>query len=82
MLERFIFFAGIALLSTVNARQMASAAPIATQTPIPEATGTDSAVIQRAQWGRCRFWLRECAFRWDWGTWEFRRCLRRHACAD
>jgi hypothetical protein len=51
MLERFIFFAGIALLSTVNAQQMASAAPIATQTPIPGATGADSSVIQRAHNG-------------------------------
>lgn len=29
---------------------------------------------------RCRYWRRECADRWGWGGWEFRRCLYRHGC--
>lgn len=31
-------------------------------------------------WGYCRRWRHECADRWGWGTWQFRRCLRRHGC--
>jgi hypothetical protein len=31
-------------------------------------------------WRRCRAWRHECASRWGWGGWEYRRCLRRHDC--
>src|SRR5215468_5335869 len=31
-------------------------------------------------WRRCRRMRHECAERWGWGTWEFRRCVRRHGC--
>jgi hypothetical protein len=29
---------------------------------------------------RCRYVRHECAERWGWGTWEYRRCVRRHGC--
>ncbi|MDX2289814.1 MAG: hypothetical protein NW217_13455 [Hyphomicrobiaceae bacterium] len=29
---------------------------------------------------RCRIWRHECADRWGWGGWRFRRCLRNHGC--
>lgn len=29
---------------------------------------------------RCRAWHNECADRWGWGTWRFRRCVIRHGC--
>lgn len=29
---------------------------------------------------RCRGWRHECASRWGWGGWRFRRCLERHGC--
>jgi hypothetical protein len=28
----------------------------------------------------CRAWARECAIRWGWQTWRWRRCMRIHAC--
>lgn len=31
-------------------------------------------------WRHCRHERHECAERWGWGTWEFRRCVRRHGC--
>ena len=31
-------------------------------------------------YSRCHYWRRECARRWGWGGWEFRRCLWRHGC--
>ena len=34
----------------------------------------------RGGWGYCRGWRHECANRWGWGTWRFRRCLARHGC--
>ncbi len=33
----------------------------------------------QVQYGRCRFWLRECRVRWGYGP-RFRRCLARHRC--
>lgn len=29
-------------------------------------------------YGYCRSWRRECADRWGWGGYRFRRCLDRH----
>jgi hypothetical protein len=29
---------------------------------------------------RCRVWRHRCAERWDWGGWQYRRCLHRHGC--
>jgi hypothetical protein len=29
---------------------------------------------------RCRAWRHECAARWGWGGWRYRRCLERHGC--
>ncbi len=39
-------------------------------------------LLEPVQWGwrRCRYWRRECAERWGWGGWRFRRCLWRHGC--
>jgi hypothetical protein len=30
--------------------------------------------------GRCWKWRNLCGDRWGWGTWQQRRCLRRHGC--
>jgi hypothetical protein len=40
---------------------------------------TDSSMVQQAS-RRCWFWRNECASRWGWGGWRFRRCLARHGC--
>jgi hypothetical protein len=31
-------------------------------------------------YSRCHYWRQECARRWGWGGWEYRRCLRDHGC--
>lgn len=31
-------------------------------------------------YSRCHYGRHECARRWGWGGWEFRRCLWRHGC--
>jgi hypothetical protein len=36
--------------------------------------------IEPVQYGVCRAWARECASRWGWGSWRFRRCMRNHGC--
>jgi hypothetical protein len=35
---------------------------------------------ERRSYGYCRAWRHECAERWGWGGWGFRRCLARHGC--
>jgi hypothetical protein len=29
---------------------------------------------------RCVRWRHNCANRWGWGSWRFRRCVRHHGC--
>jgi hypothetical protein len=43
---------------------------------------TASTSITRVGWygHRCRFWRHECAARWPWLGWRFRRCLVIHGC--
>jgi hypothetical protein len=31
-------------------------------------------------WRRCVYWRHECAHRWGWGNWRWRRCLIWHGC--
>jgi hypothetical protein len=37
-------------------------------------------LLETVQYRRCRYWRRECAHRWGWGGWRYRRCLIRHGC--
>jgi hypothetical protein len=38
-------------------------------------------LLEPVQYGnRCRAWRRTCAYRWGWGSWRFRRCMRNHGC--
>lgn len=32
------------------------------------------------RYNRCHRWRNRCAYRWGWGGYRFRRCLRRHGC--
>lgn len=41
---------------------------------------TDDWLVQPVQWRYCRYWRRECAERWGWGTRRFYFCLERHGC--
>lgn len=56
----------------------AQSAPVsAPQTPIV----AGKSLLEPVQYGRrCRAWRRTCGYRWGWGTWRFRRCLRNHGC--
>jgi hypothetical protein len=45
----------------------------------PQSVITDSSMVQEVG-RRCWFWRNECASRWGWGGWRFRRCLIRHGC--
>ena len=75
-------------LSAAAALTPASAAPV-----MPNMSHASAADMTKVHWtgywhkhrwgggfGYCRAWRHECADRWGWGTWQFRRCLRRHGC--
>lgn len=65
--------AGLAPLS-------ASAAPMQSMKP---GVTAGAGVLEQAHWRgirRCRYWRRECAYRWGWGTPRYWRCLHRHGC--
>jgi len=64
---------GIALASPASANVLAS-----TKAQV----STERSMIEKVdhRGGRCRAWRHECADRWGWGTWRFRRCLIRHGC--
>lgn len=42
--------------------------------------GYGNVPCERGAHNRCHAWRRECADRWGWGGWRFRRCLDRHGC--
>ncbi len=77
------------------APHLASAATVAPQTISPGIEAADVHKAQWGDdwryrrrydyddryYDRCHAWRRECARRWGWGGWEFRRCLRCHGCA-
>lgn len=79
MIGKLTLAAGVIALGTLAGSNLASAASFT-----PGATGPavtfDSNLVEKAQWGRCRAWRNECARRWGWGGWQFRRCLARHGC--
>lgn len=72
-------------LAAVLAAGAALAPHVASANVLPPAkaaqsvAGTDSSMVQEAS-RRCWFWRNECAARWGWGNWRFRRCLWRHGC--
>lgn len=76
MIKTMTLAAALLALGTVVAPQVSSAASFST---VPGATsGTN--LVETVQWRGCRAWHRECAARWGWGGWRFRRCLARHGC--
>jgi hypothetical protein len=57
-----------------------SAATLGPPTPVP---AVEEGLLHQAQWyghRRCRYWRRECASRWGWGSRGYYRCLWRHGC--
>jgi hypothetical protein len=63
--------AGAAFVTPASAVQLPGA-PAAEQTKLSETV--------HYRYNYCRNWRHECARRWGWGSWRFRRCLRRHGC--
>ena len=47
--------------------------------PAADAKG-EAGLLTEVQWGRCRFWWRECTVRWPARGPRFYRCLRIHGC--
>jgi hypothetical protein len=78
MFTKLTLAAGVVAMAAVLAPMGATAAPAMPQTKIVDVDG--GSLLQKAQYGRCRYWRRECADRWGWRTPRFFRCLARHGC--
>ena len=78
MFTKLTLAAGVVAMAAVFAPIGATAAPAMPQTRILDVDG--GALVQKAQYGRGRFWHRECADRWGWRTHRYFRCLARHGC--
>lgn len=76
MIAKTTLAASLLALAALATPQTASAAPGAA----PLARTGSISLVEKVQWRRCRYWRRECAFRWGWRTRGFRRCLWRHGC--
>jgi hypothetical protein len=83
MFGKITLAAGLMALGIVAGSPISSAGPVAA-TPL---LATDAGAVQQVQWRgegwrwrQCRYWRRECAERWGWGTPRFYRCLWRHDC--
>ena len=77
MIGKMTLAAGLLALGMLAAPQIGAAA---TFSPVPGVTGSDSNLVQNVQWRGCGFWRRECARRWGWGGWRFRRCVVARGC--
>jgi hypothetical protein len=77
MIAKLTFVSSALVLGTLIAPQMSSAASFS---PAAGFNASDSSLVQTVQYRSCGYWRRECADRWGWGTWRWRRCLARHDC--
>ncbi len=77
MIKTMTLAAGLLALGAIIAPQMSSAASFS---PVPGVTGGNASLVETVQWRGCRAWRRECAARWGWGGYRFRRCMARHGC--
>ena len=77
MIARLAIAGGALLIGTVFTTEMVAAAPAAMR---PALTARAHPLVDKVQWRYCRFWRHECARRWGWGDYGFRRCLWRHGC--
>lgn len=78
MSSKYLLAAG-ALLAGAMLMPLPSHANVAAPAKSVPSVASDSPLVQLAG-PRCWAWRRECAARWGWGTWRFRRCLARHGC--
>jgi hypothetical protein len=79
MLAKLSLATGLVVMAAAFSPTGASAASMP-QSRLPGLTTSEGSLVQQAQWGRCRFWHRECAARWGWRTPGYFRCLYRHGC--
>ena len=62
------------------AGSMATAAPAAMALPKLESVVAERGVEPVQYRNYCSRWRNECAHRWGWGTWRYRRCITAHGC--
>lgn len=79
-MKRCVAAAALALVGAGLAFQGPAAAASLPQSEIAGRVAEEGSIVHRVHWRRCRYWRRECAFRWGWGTWRWRRCLIIHGC--
>lgn len=48
--------------------------------PLPQSSAPQSLATNVDWHSRCVSWRHECARRWGWGTWRYRRCVVLHGC--
>jgi hypothetical protein len=80
MSSKYLLAAG-ALLAGAMLMPIASQANVVSPATSAQ-SGVDSTLVHQVhrRGPRCWVWRNECAARWGWGTWRYRRCLARHAC--
>jgi hypothetical protein len=76
-MKPILTLAAIAAVSCIMAGGAAQAAP---QSIVPAVSANDLLQPVHYPYWRCRAWRRECAVRWGWGGWRYRRCVRLHGC--
>ena len=79
MIGKISLAAGVIALGTLVGSSLASAASVAPGVTGP-ALSVVSSAVEKVQFGGCCAWRHECARRWGWGGFNFRRCLARHGC--
>jgi hypothetical protein len=79
MMTRLAIAGGVLLIGSVFAAELAAAQPAALRPTLTAGTAA-GALVEKAQWRYCRYWRHECARRWGWGDYGYRRCLWRHGC--
>lgn len=96
MLGRFLLALGVCAMALAASPSMAAPAANAPQSLVAGAAAFDGLLVHRAQYGyrseryqygrfwgyysRCHYRRRECARRWGWGTWRYRRCVHWQVC--
>ena len=81
------------LLAAIVLGPVAASASSAPRSLLPGAAELDGGLVHQVQGGeryqygrfggyysRCHYRRRECARRWGWGTWRYRRCVHLQLC--
>jgi hypothetical protein len=81
MASKHLLVAG-ALLAGALFAPLPSQANVVAPVKAPQSAAAGSSLVQQVRRGgpRCWYWRNECAARWGWGNWRFRRCLANHGC--